>query len=280
MRFIVLIVSVFFLAQAAFSQEDEKTDYLFINYLIKNNEYKEAIYLLKQSLKNEDSDSANYILGWSYYELKELDSSSAYLLKVGRNSEFYQKSYFFAAYNQTYLGNYTFAKKIIDLVETDLKIGEVKNLELAGIALLERDFEEYEKLSQAFSYQNFVISNEEKKLDTIYLRMKEFKPKSRGMAVILSTIIPGAGKMYVGKWGEGMVNFITVGSFAAMAIENYNKDKFDYKTIIFSALGGLYYLGNIWGAYHSVGLYRTEFYEQVDYQILYHIHIPLRNIFN
>jgi tetratricopeptide (TPR) repeat protein len=280
MRFIFLIVSLFFLVQTAFSQEDEKPDYLFINYLIKNNEYKEAIYLLKESLKKENADSANFILGWSYYELKELDSSSKYLLKVSRNSDFYQKSYFFAAYNQTYLGNYTFAKRIIDSVGTDSKIQEIKNLEHAGIALLERDFEEYDKLSQTFSYKNFALSKEERKLDTIYLMMKEFKPKSRGMAVLLSTIIPGAGKMYVGKWGEGMVNFITVGSFAAMAIENYNKDKFDYKTIILSTLGGLYYLGNIWGAYHSVGFYRTEFYEQVDYQILYHIHIPLRNIFN
>ena len=71
-----------------------------------------------------------------------------------------------------------------------------------------------------------------------------------------------------------------VGSFAAITAENWYKRGFtNWKTILFGSIGTIFYIGNIYGSVASVNVYYDEFNEKQNARILYHIHIPLRSIF-
>jgi len=58
--------------------------------------------------------------------------------------------------------------------------------------------------------------------------------KSVALAVIMSAIIPGSGKMYAEQCGEGLAVFFANAILAAIVIENYKKAGLrNYKTILY-----------------------------------------------
>ena len=135
---------------------------------------------------------------------------------------------------------------------------------LSGISLLKRDiaeFELYEKKYEQIGGEKTVWLEE-------YEKMKDFKPKSMVFAGVLSAMVPGLGKIYAGKTGEGIAAFFTVGTTGLLACENYRKSGWrNYKTIIFSSLFTIFYGGNILGSYYSVKRRRDEFYYKIDKDI-------------
>ena len=46
--------------------------------------------------------------------------------------------------------------------------------------------------------------------------------KSPALAGILSVVVPGAGKMYVGEWGDGITALLATGLLAFLALDNFN----------------------------------------------------------
>ncbi len=46
--------------------------------------------------------------------------------------------------------------------------------------------------------------------------------KSPALAGILSAVIPGSGKMYVGEWGDGITGLLLTGLFAFLAYDNFH----------------------------------------------------------
>lgn len=138
MKYVGFIVFVV-IFQAGWAQGTDEIP--FIQHLVNKGYYKEAAYLIAHdTLKYnaQQSDSINYYNGWALYSLKELESSTQSLLKVGKESPFYLKSHFFAGYNQIYLGNYTQAQTIFEAMnirnEPNLSL---VNFEQCGIRLLQ-----------------------------------------------------------------------------------------------------------------------------------------------
>ena len=84
--------------------------------------------------------------------------------------------------------------------------------------------------------------------------------KSPVTALLISTVIPGGGKIYTGEYGDGIVSFITTGLFAFLAYDNFKADH-DFRGWLFTGLGTLFYAGNIYGSYASAEIYnaRTDF---------------------
>ena len=90
----------------------------------------------------------------------------------------------------------------------------------------------------------------------------------------------GLGKVYAGELSEGVAAFLTVGSLAAITAENWAKYGVkDWKTILFGTLGAVFYIGNIYGSYVSGSIHNNDLRNAQDTAILYHIHIPLRSVF-
>jgi len=101
------------------------------------------------------------------------------------------------------------------------------------------------------------------------------------LAAFYSAIIPGSGKIYAGRLGDGLSSFFIVSSLGLITAENWYKAGIkNPKTIFFGSLFSVFYVGNIWGSYFSVQIQNDEFNHEMDHKILFDLHIPLRTIFN
>lgn len=256
----------------------------FMDYLVNNRLFDDAILLSKTFNISEcpDSDSILFLKGWSYYNLKQLDTAATTLLKVNENPHVFLKSRFFASYCLAHIGDVESGHRILtELTLTNSMMSELKNTQLAGYSLLQRDMDSYEQYSSSFTKSYYALTENQITLNTLHSDIVKFKRKSPLLAGVLSAIIPGAGKIYAGKVGSGISNFFTVGILGAVTYESYSKGGLSNpKTVIFASLFSIAYAATVYGSVYSVKAYRDEFNQQMDQRILFHIHIPLRNVFN
>lgn len=90
-----------------------------------------------------------------------------------------------------------------------------------------------------------------------YAEQGKYLPhKSPILAGLLATILPGAGKVYCTRYGDGLYSFLLVGGTAWRAYEGFHKN--GLKSTggwIFGTLGGILYLGNIYGSVMAAQIY-------------------------
>jgi len=278
----IFILSLFcILSLNLLAQYSTKQRFDFIHHLIKSNDFKEALIELNYLDGKTSSDSLYYLKGWSLYSLKQLTNSANNFKRVSKKSTFYHKSHFFAAYNYAHTQNYEDAKKVLSDIQLNSNLQQLKSFESSGIALLERDYELFESTRIKSELILPALQTEVINLDKLYTSLKNRKPKKMWLAGLMSAIIPGSGKMYAGKTGEGIASLLMVGSTGLVTWENHRKLGIkNFKTILFGSIFTIFYVGNIYGSVFSVKISNEEFNHEMDQKILFNIHIPLRNIFN
>lgn len=258
----------------------------FISYLINSQQYEEAIFHINEIPLNKNIsggmiDSLYYFKGRAFYSLKQLDSSACWFLNVSKHSALYKSALFFASSDYIFLNKVTKAKEILDRIPLDDSIAsQACNLQFAGLSLLVRDYDAYQRYSLNFGNAHYSLADEEIMLDDCYHSMKSHNNKSMFLAGALSTLLPGLGKIYAGKPGEGISSFLFISFLAAITAENYIKaGPVNFKTIGFGSLCTIFYIGNIFGSVASIKVAREEFYKKYDNTVQLHIHIPLRTIY-
>lgn len=262
----------------------DKTELLFIEHLLNKGNYKEVIFLTgRDSLKfsQVQQDSVNFYKGWAQYSLKELDLSTSSFLKVGKGSPFYSKSQFFAGYNQIYLGKYAEARKIFgEMTFNEDPKQSLANFELSGIEMLEGNWakadEQLRQIDRKIAFLNQHISA----LQQIGKEKETHRKKSPFLAGVMSGIVPGSGKIYAGRTGEGIASMIATTGFGLVAWENYRKLGIEnLKTIFFGGVFLASYASTIYGSVVSVKITEHNYHDARHNQILLQLHIPLRNFF-
>ena len=281
MRYTVLFTLVL-ITLAGFAQN--KNELPFIEHLINKGYYKEAISLIdKNSSKytTVQQDSISYFRGWAEYSLKNLQQSTLSLLKVGKGSVFHLKSCFFAGYNQIFLENYTDARTILGQINasSDPNLSLV-NFELCGIEMLQENWPKANELLQQVNANIAPLNQQVTALKQICKEHAAHRTKSPFLAGVMSGIIPGSGKIYAGKTGEGIASMIATTGFGLIAWENYRKLGIGHaKTIFFGCIFAANYASNIYGSVISVKITENEYKDATHNQILFQLHIPLRNFF-
>ncbi len=282
MKFIGLIICIF-AVQNLFGQV--KSEIPFISHLINKEYYKEAILLIERNTLNyekQQQDSLNYFLGWAHYSLKNLDESTLSFLEVGNESPFYWKSHFFAGYNQIYLQNYMKAQNIFDQMNIQEEPNlSLLNFELTGMNIIQGSWKKAKEQLKLVNPDNATISQQVTALQAIFNEHETHRPKSQVLAGIMSGIIPGSGKIYAGKTGAGIASMIGTVGFGLIAWENYHKLGIsNAKTIIFGSIFVANYVSNIYGSVISVRIIENEYKNALHNQVLFQLHIPLRNFFD
>ena len=252
-------------------------DYDFALYLIDNDLKADAKALLG-TRSYMPSDTLTFLKAWTHYQLKELEEASSLFRAVPVESPFHEKSLFYSAAVSAHLGDFT--SPVAELEAYGGPFGELRSLQLAGLALLRGDKDAYLQASQAFRFEDFALQEAEHQLEDIFNYRYEQKPKSPWLAAAASALVPGLGKIYAGQTGEGVSAFLVTGAFGAITAEHWIKDGLsDWKTIVPGLLFATLYLGNIYGSYMSVSIYNTKIRDAQDTAVLYNIHIPLRAVF-
>jgi TM2 domain-containing membrane protein YozV len=257
----------------------------FITYLMGRGELNEALFLLDELKVSTISlaDTVNYLKGWTLYNQKALLSSASYLLRVSSDSPYYQKSRFFGGYNLAHAGEHEQAKRAIVEMSTgeEAFLGAMKNMQLSGIALLERDYHNFSKLSEKFTGQYNAFAEQEQNMITYHHVLLSQPYRSPVIAGMLSAAIPGLGKFYAGKKGEGIAGFFYTVAMGATAYDFYRGSGPKSALFIVSgAVAAIFYIGNIWGSVTSVHRQNRAYNYEINQRILFDMHIPLRNAFN
>lgn len=281
MKYASLVV---FMLMVRLALGQNKSELPFIEHLINKGFYNEVVHLIDRDSLNHGQaqlDSLNYYKGWAHYSLKNLEQSTISLLKVAKESPFYLKSRFFAGYNQIFLENYAEASKIISQLNVQ---GEphlsLVNFELSGIEMLQRNWPKAKEQLQQVNPDIATINQQVAALSQICKEQEIHRPKSPFLAGMFSGIIPGSGKIYAGKTGEGIASMIATTGFGLIAWENYRKLGIDHvKTILFGGIFAASYISNIYGSVISVKIIENEYKDATHNQILFQLHIPLRNFF-
>ncbi|MGB8321054.1 MAG: hypothetical protein WCE54_23200 [Ignavibacteriaceae bacterium] len=99
-------------------------------------------------------------------------------------------------------------------------------------------------------------SKEEGKVKKFYMEKITPPYKSETTAVILSILIPGAGKIYSDQIGDGIFAAIATGLCGYLAYDNF-RAKHNFRGWIFSGLTAFFYAGNIYGSAASAQIYNA-----------------------
>lgn len=278
--FLLLCSPIFAIAQT------KKNEFDFVNYLIGKELYEDASFVLTQLLQqNADpnvQDSSRFLLGHIYFSQKKLTKAlQNFNLVENRIEQLYTPAVFFGALSSSYLKDYPIAAtKLKSLASPNDNVYQLKILELASINVLQRDFSQYDSLSQLLDSTNYLISPTAQNLAFNKNKLQSIKGKSSLKAGLLSALLPGAGRMYVEKPGQGIYQLIIATLLGIQTWEGYRKDGVrSARFIVYGTLFTSFYIGNIWGSALGVKIYKNEINKTVDNAILMDMHIPLRKFF-
>lgn len=83
--------------------------------------------------------------------------------------------------------------------------------------------------------------------------------KSPILAGMLSTILPGAGKVYCRQYGDGLYSFTLSGATGMLSLEGFRENGVrSVKGWLFCILSAVFYAGNIYGSYISAHIYNRQ----------------------
>ena len=100
-------------------------------------------------------------------------------------------------------------------------------------------------------------SNEKDELSNFYNWKQDPPYKNSAIAGIMSAIIPGSGKIYVGDISDGIVAFLVTGILVFLAYDNFQADH-STRAWIFTGLAALFYGGNIYGSIASAQIHNAK----------------------
>ncbi len=73
--------------------------------------------------------------------------------------------------------------------------------------------------------------------------------KSPLLAAALSMVVPGLGRVYLGRWPDGLLSFLLVGTTAALAAQGFHEDgQGSVRGWILGGVAALLYAGNVYGS--------------------------------
>ncbi|MEQ8473747.1 MAG: hypothetical protein RIC35_21300 [Marinoscillum sp.] len=255
----------------------------FVKHLENISAYKESLLFLKKyEQAYGESDTTFLYQGRASYFVKDYNQSILYFDQVSENDiDYWNQAQFYAGWQSVRVGDLESAKDYFQNVTSEKSIRGLKSLELAGLCLLTGDMPQYEQYISNLANIGFEYKTHYEALEFVHERIVNRKQKSPLIAGLMSAAIPGAGKFYNGKAGQGSLSFITSAIMGMQAYEGFRKDGVESaRFIIFSSLFSVFYVANIWGSVVGVRVDSMQFNQENYETVLLHMHIPIRLRYN
>ena len=223
---------------------------LFADYLYCEGDYLRAIEqyeLIKNQIVN---DSIRFKIMFGYSCLGLFQQSNDVLKTFNIQSAFYPDTYLIYLKNELVF----YQKPIKD-----------QNI-LALDSILEKSFRKLHTVSILYSDEPIVSksdfvstfdTNQQNTISKLYDYKFDPPYKSPALAGIMSAVIPGSGKMYVGEWADGITGFLLTSLFAYLAYDNF-KNEHNSRAWIFTGIGAFFYAGNIYGSTAAAQIFNAR----------------------
>lgn len=275
--FALLLVAV-----GAYAQSFER-DSLFAIHLENEGLYEEgSSFLATLRQQTGASPSLSYLQGKFEYLQKDRSASVAFFQEITDPSlPFWNASRYYSSWQLAQLGERAEARNLLETTIVDSPtLQQLTHLQLAGIALLDRDLPTFDSLSGTFDNSLFQLRDHQVALIDLGEQLNSQKRKSPVVAGVLSAIVPGAGRYYQGQIGQGTMSLMASAIFALQAYEGYRKDGPKSPAfIVFGSAFSIFYVANIWGSVVAVRVNEVRFNQSVNEAVLLHMHIPVRLLF-
>ena len=263
----IILIGLFFLACQVKAQIDYKHVGLFTKHLNETGFATDATnYLngLKINQYNQTKlDSHNLQLAYAYFYKKDFETSSRLVSELKIQN---QNTYLL---NGICLLNAKLYKEGIDKLVKCKEGNQLCQLALYGSRVLMNS--EIDSLMVVSINYPYHVKGITQALGMLSSR----KSKSPVIAALMSAFIPGSGKIYGGKIGEGVAAFASVGVLAGATLEQYFKGGLKNPQLYLIGIPALiFYGGNIYGSYFSVEVANYEFNETIHNEVLFNINIP------
>lgn len=241
----ISIVLLFIITINSYSQNlfDNEHSLKFVNYLIKSNQYDYAIIELERIIYfNQQNDTLKAVL------LNLHKRIGNYKNGIDRALNFYQIAKMPKIVLKEYLSLKVLAKQNVYVKSylKNYKNNDFKKIELHNTMMLKdwdranQIYQNHQDIKELESYQPFI----EKGLS--------IKRKSPFLAMSMSIIIPGLGKIYTGFWRDGLFTLLSIGTTAWQSYNGFNKDGLQsFYGWFFGSISATLYLTNIYGSFKS-----------------------------
>lgn len=216
---------------ASFSEEEE-----FFKHLRNEGLHKESLFLLSNMQSSSDSTRVSLEKAFLFQEMKSLDSAKFYYQRNSLQSISSQKFY------KDYL-RLKFRMQEYDAVDSFLNEFPEQTYDLKEMT--------YSMEMVKGKYQPDELGSLDIPLDIrfSYERFYKDQKKSSALAGLYSALIPGMGKVYIGKKRQGFNMFLSNTVLAIQAYESYRKRGIESaRFIVFGSAFSFFYISNIVGS--------------------------------
>jgi hypothetical protein len=228
---------------------------LFADFLFCEKDYLRAVEEYEKYLSVINNDTAAFQIGLAYLNMtnyKKAKDKFSLLFKSNSFSNesriFYFKSIFLDKDFDELHSHYSNK----NIIQPEEKIYE--------IFLKQYYFSNLFKENELPEKNNFITAfgeNEKSEIISFYERKKNPPHKNPLTASLLSAIIPGAGKIYAGKTGDGITAFLATSLLAFLSYNNF-ENHHNTRGWVFAGLASFFYAGNIYGSAAAAQLYNAE----------------------
>lgn len=274
-----------FLASGGYAQF-HKTPRSFVIHLLNQKLYDEAILVMQEKLQyatdTRERDSLYLAIGKTFYSLQQIPTSAIWLNQVSNaQPALHAEATLFSAFGSAHMHQYDKATTLLTAVpQGDSSWTRLRDLQLAGLLLLQHRFGDFDALPLASVNTWAITQQQAANLIRYRSQLGTVDRKSPALGAVLSALVPGAGKFYAGRKGNGLYSFLITSLLGAQTYEAYRKDGLNSaRFIIYGTLFTSFYIGNVWGSAVAVKMVQTEKRDAIHSQILFDMHIPLRTFF-
>jgi len=258
--------------------------YRFANYLYKTGDYLRAAAEYQRYFfsvnSNSFSDSLLFKIGQCYQLGGKPDIALNFYQRFFNNypqSKLSEQTHYLIARTYFQTGKYNDSIEYIRKNNTALTSNNVslRMEQLLGINYL------YQKRWQAARrHFSSLLSNDNfGEVDSTIIFLNNFaiegtklNYKSGLIAGLLSTALPGTGKIYVGRYEDGFFSLMTIGLYCWQAANGFNRNgKHSVKGWAYGTLGAIFYLGNIYGSAVAAKLHN----EKIEENFLHNLDLEL-----
>ena len=217
----------------------------FADYLYCQKDYLRAVDEYEEISGSVSNDTIRFKIGLAYLKMGRYDSASVSFSQIGVNSYFFNNAKMEFFKSQFLLGNFD------TLDRSTNNYLPVKQLNAFAYLF------DYKPLPIKNIFLSPFEGNNKETVSDFYERKLNPPYKSELAAIILSTLIPGAGKIYTKDYSDGIIALLVTSLMGYISYTDFNADH-KFRGWLFAGLTAFFYGGNIYGSAASAQIYNAH----------------------
>lgn len=261
--FMIFFLSTFFIPTKVNSQNiyDLQHSKIYSQYLFETKQYSLAAEEMEKLLfSSPGNDTLRFQLVKCYLLNNEYAKASE-RMKSAFPDPVTMPAPFAFEYSKTLLSLELIPKSKV-LIETSRNIPEKDRLYLRYNSELLGN--EWDKAKLTFEGNKIDIMSFSPKYLDIMTQINTAKYKSPGLALGLSAVVPGLGKVYSKNWKDGLISFVFFGATSFQAYRGYKKyGPQSGFFLVYGTIATTFYLGNLYGSFKAANKFNDKVRKQI-----------------